>query len=128
MGQLQKAWTEEEDQELHRLKGIGCSWAEIGQELTRHPSSCRSHYQFITESPEKHELRLQRARKFKKRARQRNALLGTTAKGYTTESIVVPAELWADRDARLIEPRPLSAWLMGDPCPSRSALAQRGVA
>lgn len=128
MGQLQKAWTTELDSQLLALRAQGMPYPQIVPILGKSLHACRSRHTFLSKTPEQ-----LRAIKDRKNARARlehyekfGIRRGSQYRRVEeTKPILVPDDVWAERNARLATIPTIGQLLLGEPHPSRSALAQK---
>src|ERR1700755_3275087 len=113
-------WTEEKIAELKRLKAAGVEWKEIVVALGLTMGQCKFRWTELTQSAERKRKRQDRSNFSRRRARKLNPKINRAE-----VMDAVPDFVWIERDARLNEPMTITAYMCGDPPPSRSALAGR---
>lgn len=111
-----RLWTKEETEAALRMKKEGRSPAEIAETLSRTPSSVISRIDFVTMPAERRQKVRDRINEYQRSFR---------AVGLVTIHCRPSVDLLEERDRLLSLPRPLTAELMGDPLPGRSALDRR---
>lgn len=119
-----KNWNDAELTKAKQLREQGLEYKEIAEILGRTEKSVESKftYERMTEPQREHRRALIRSYR-------RNAELEPIAPSSfrAVEQTKASPEAIADRNARLMAPKSLSAWLMGDPPFIQSALAKRGM-
>lgn len=112
-------WTPEKDAKLRELKAKGLCYKEIAQQLGLSVAAVKCHWLYLHLSPAGKRNYLD-----KHNASRRDRHTAPKAH-YVATPEIVPPEVWAERNARLAAPKTITGWLMGDPDPTRSALAQK---
>jgi hypothetical protein len=119
-------WTIEKIETLKHLKAAGIDWDAIAAEIGNTKHACKSKFSDLTMSEER-KGRLRERKNADNRVRYASQNVLTRIPTRQAASMVIPDSVLADREARWSEPKSLTAWMCGDPPPSRSALAQREV-
>ncbi len=123
---LRRRWTAKEILLANTLRGKGKTDEEIAQALGRTLSAVEGHFRWHAMAQHERDERAERIRRHRKKYRVRDGLTGRRAAG-TVRDRVEPmkpdAQALAERDIRMrTPPRDLTAFLLGDPLPGRSAL------
>lgn len=118
---MNKDWSADEDAILRQLRGEGRSFPYIATQIPgRTYGACHSRWCYLHMSGEQLQARRTRSNAKRKSLPSLNTGIHVVVTGRPTEDILVK------RDAYVNAPRPLSAWLLGDPPPGYSALDRRG--
>lgn len=112
-------WNAEEDAKLRKLRSEGLQFCEIAPRMSRSVRSVYSRWQLMNLTPAQKEARKKRKNAWRKTAGRIEQV---------DPGMVIPPQVLIERDIRLSAPKPLSAWIFGDPPFCQSALAQRGEA
>lgn len=115
-------WSAEEDALLRQRKDEGLRNEAIAAEMPgRTVAAVKSRWAVLTEGSGAKEARREAwiVRSRERMVQQRN---GAEPRRSTQWA---PEEVWAERNARMMEPISITGFVFGDPTPSRSALAQR---
>ncbi len=116
-----RAWTAEEGRRALKLSNEGQSMKQIGAIIGRSSDSVRSYVNYARMSPEKRRLH-----NIKKHTRSTPRIMKS---GVMEHRVIkfgaaneVPAEVWEDRNRRLMAERSITAVMFGDPEPGRRRL------
>lgn len=116
-----RPWTSEEDSAALAMRRDGMRPPAIGEVLQRAGGAVSSRLRYLALTPAE---RLQKNRA-KRDSRPSRAQAVARMRVMPSNNKLVPAAVLEERERRLLEPRSLSAILMGDPPLSRSALGRR---
>lgn len=117
-------WTPEEDAVLRQMKAQGAAFRKIAAEVGRTWCSTVHRWRLLNIKDEERESRSARARTYRAERRRRDS--GYKERGADiVRPLVVPDEVFVERNERLSTPRSLTGAICGDPPPGYSALDRR---
>lgn len=123
-----KFWDEEETQRLRDLmKTHGRDFKAIGKLMGRTHQSCEHRWRWINMPADQLERRNAAEAKRKKELRAAEASEGP-AKAYdfiVRKTMIVPDDVFTERNQRLAAPRTIGSLILGDPLPGFSALDRK---
>lgn len=122
MGKNYQAWTEDEKKHLEKLRAQGLTFSQISERLRRTRTGCKCQWRIMNMKPWQ-----ERAHKERRNARLRQRYHEEGLRVEDRVTVVVPPDVWAERNARLIAPRTISGMILGDPPVGFSALDMRGA-
>ena len=111
-------WMQEEDEIVLKMSREGFGLREISDRIERTMASVKARVRWLAMTPEEQREHNTRRRDF----------APSKAKNIIRPKIIreeIPESVFREAVQRATEPRTLTAWLCGDPNPSRSQLARK---